>query len=232
MATPPRVRRTDPVPTRTVRLRVGRMLFDVETPVVEGRFVSYLREPSTDAPGLVLTDDGIVYLVHPDGTRTPLTGGGGGPTVGTFGCGMTVGDVLGSIGSLESHGAMIVRAEDEALEGDFSTVLVSPPFVVEDGSNGVVGSPFAFVDFLPTDVDDRFDIIAALYVTDLSGANTLFVDANAHTEEGDSNIQIDWSTGIPNIVGDQLSWNDVDSVFSTVNGNVYVAMLRFSGGWD
>lgn len=81
---PERTRRTDPTATRTVRLRRNGILFDVETPVVESRFIPNFRETSTDAPGLVLTDDGTVYLVLPDGSRVALTGGGGGGSWPTF----------------------------------------------------------------------------------------------------------------------------------------------------
>lgn len=51
---------------------------DIETPVVESRLIPNYREVSNDEPGLVLTDDGTIWLVNPDGTRIPLSGGGGG----------------------------------------------------------------------------------------------------------------------------------------------------------
>lgn len=75
---PIRKRRTDPIPTRTVRVRRNGVIFDVEEPTVESRFVAYFGEPTTDAPGLILNSAGDVYLVGPDGTRTQLEGGGGG----------------------------------------------------------------------------------------------------------------------------------------------------------
>jgi hypothetical protein len=46
---------------------------------VERRFETGAREDPSDAPGLVLGDDGIAYLVAPDGTRTPVGGGGSVP---------------------------------------------------------------------------------------------------------------------------------------------------------
>lgn len=74
-----RTSRGDAAATRTVRVQRGGVLMDVETPVVESRLIPNFREPSTDTPGLVLVDDGTVYLILPDGSRTPLDGGSGLP---------------------------------------------------------------------------------------------------------------------------------------------------------
>lgn len=71
-------RRSDPAPTRIVRVRRNGVLFDVEYPTVESRLVPNFREATTDNPGVVLADDGTTYVVLPDGTREPLPGGGGG----------------------------------------------------------------------------------------------------------------------------------------------------------
>lgn len=64
--------------TRVVLVRTAFGLMEIDTPTVETRFTGTFRDPTTDVPGLVMTDDGIVYLVLPDGTRVALTGGGGG----------------------------------------------------------------------------------------------------------------------------------------------------------
>jgi hypothetical protein len=66
------------VGTRTVRLMQAGTVFEIDTPVVESRYLGNYREPSTDLPGIVQTDDGLVYLIAPDGTRTLLGSGGGG----------------------------------------------------------------------------------------------------------------------------------------------------------
>jgi hypothetical protein len=67
---------SQPTATRPVRMRLGQgMVAEVDTPIVESRWLVNYREPSTDAPGLVQTDDGLVYLVSPDGTRALLGGG-------------------------------------------------------------------------------------------------------------------------------------------------------------
>lgn len=41
------------------------------------RFLTGFRETETNQPGLELNEDGTVDLVNPDGSRTPLAGGGG-----------------------------------------------------------------------------------------------------------------------------------------------------------
>lgn len=47
-------------------------------PPMERRFVTGFRQVDRDAPGLVLENDGTVWLVNPGGSRTQLPGGGGG----------------------------------------------------------------------------------------------------------------------------------------------------------
>lgn len=66
------------VGTRVVRLMQAGTIFEIETPVVESRYLGNYREPSTDLPGIVQTDDGLVYLINPDGTRSLLGGGAAG----------------------------------------------------------------------------------------------------------------------------------------------------------
>lgn len=70
-------RAAQPKATRSVTMIRQGARFEVDIPVVESRFLVNFREPSTDVPGLVQTDDGIVYLVLPDGTRQALSEGGG-----------------------------------------------------------------------------------------------------------------------------------------------------------
>lgn len=64
-----------PEETRVVRVRRGHVIYDVDMPTVESRLIPNFREPTSDNPGLVLADDGVVYLIEPDGTRVPLSGG-------------------------------------------------------------------------------------------------------------------------------------------------------------
>lgn len=42
------------------------------------RFATKFRSADTNEPGLVMEDDGTVWLVNPGGSRTQLPGGGGG----------------------------------------------------------------------------------------------------------------------------------------------------------
>lgn len=46
--------------------------------VIEQRFLAGFAEEATDDPGLVLGQDGVVYVVLPDGSRRPVTGEVGG----------------------------------------------------------------------------------------------------------------------------------------------------------
>lgn len=45
---------------------------------VERRFLTGYELKSTDEPGLVFGEDGTIWIVAPDGTRTQIEGGGGG----------------------------------------------------------------------------------------------------------------------------------------------------------
>jgi hypothetical protein len=88
---------------RVVRVRVGERVVLVETPTVETRFTGTYRDPSTDVPGLVMTDDGVCYLVNPDGTRSPVgTGGGSLPTGWTE---------SGDPANVNTHGGFIIGSD-------------------------------------------------------------------------------------------------------------------------
>lgn len=120
----------EPTFTRPVMVRMGAGLMEVETPVVEARWLVNFREPSTDKPGLVQTDDGLVYLVSPDGTRALLGGGGSGlPPQ------WTTDDLTGGVTGA-GDGTSPVLFLQGGFDGDGETLEVRYP----NGSQGIIVS--------------------------------------------------------------------------------------------
>ncbi len=122
-------------PMRVVRLVGVEGLMEVETPTVEGRFLVSYREPSTDDPGLVQTDDGKVYVVLPDGTRVQVTGGGGGGS-------QTLAQVLEAGGDPEGN-PVTGLLDIELGEGVAGLYLLAETFA----GQGIQGGPDGFVVF-------------------------------------------------------------------------------------
>lgn len=83
------------------------------------RFATKFRSADTDDPGLVMEDDGTVWLVNPDGTRTQLPGGGSGNDVVTDDIWNAKGDVAVATGP-DAAVALPVGADGEILTADSS----------------------------------------------------------------------------------------------------------------
>lgn len=79
--------------------------------VGERRFLTGFRQVDTNSPGLVLEDDGTVWLVNPGGSRTQLPGGEGGCAY--FACDLEAGtatvDAPDSISITAPEAAMVAR---------------------------------------------------------------------------------------------------------------------------
>lgn len=106
------------------------------------RFLTGYRGRDTNEPGLVMKDDGTVWLVNPDGTRAQLLGSGGGlamPDVDyvvlefeeTPGAGTYTASVSLPAGALIVSEAYVTKAAWDADTAEMDTGVTSNPEAIE-----------------------------------------------------------------------------------------------------
>lgn len=78
----------------------------------ERRFQTGFRTVDRDDPGLIQEDDGTVWLVNPDGTRTQLPGGGGGGGCAYFSC-----DTGAGVATVDPPNSLVAESQGVLLSG-------------------------------------------------------------------------------------------------------------------
>lgn len=131
----------------------------------ERRFTTSARQVDTDVPGLVLEDDGTVWKVAADGTRTEVGSGGGGETGPT--------GPTGPSGSAGATGASAATPVQATYSGNGNNV-----------TNGATGQ--ATVDSLESGIEllDRSDVSNPTFLTAGTYAITVGIRSNADLTAG------------------------------------------------
>lgn len=122
-------------------------------------------------------------------------------------------------------------ASTDGAPGQLGTALTTIPVVVAAmGTVATVGPDF-IVTVIPVDVD-ILDVEATLYVTDLTGTNSIEVDLSGSTTAGDTSLTLPWTGAVSTtIAGTDLAWDGTNVVTSTAGG-IFVASLVIQVFWD
>jgi hypothetical protein len=115
-----------------------------------------------------------------------------------------------------------------ALTGVVEASIGIPPYKVGVGDAPFVLGIAQFVG-IPVSTDD-FDGVYKAFVTDLTGTNTLSLQANASTTAGDTTLSLDPTGATPTITGTDLSY--ATGIVTSAAGGVYSILVTVTGSWD
>lgn len=122
---------------------------------LESRYAPGFQKEATDAPGIILDNDGLLWGVRPDGTRYQLEGGGGGCVYLTC---------ASEVAELRTAQSLIVGEN----AGDGATASLS--------TIDQVGSTRTYVEGIVSDTDDSSQLSIGAQDTDAQGVASIFAE--------------------------------------------------------
>jgi hypothetical protein len=139
---------------------------------VERRFSASFREADRDDPGLVMEDDGTIWLVNPDGTRAQLGGSAGSVLVGAM------------VGFTQTF-----DGTDSGVGGPGEDLIFGRVYDTDDFFNGVQPD-YATELIIPEGLEGVYQLGAVLYVNqDPGGTDEAAFILDERSDSGDFNVR-------------------------------------------
>lgn len=180
---------------------------------------------ATDYPIEITDPDGSVRLAGlADFTDQDNQPGGPPPTA------IESGLNFGTQPSYRIAGVVSVDLANVIKDGGLSAT--SPPQVI--GAASAVCSVLGIQVCNVPDISDVLDVAGNLFVTDLTGTNTLAVQATGShsTPIGPDGFEVDWTGTSATITGVDLSWDDTTGTVTSTAGGVFAGSLAIQCGGD
>ncbi len=196
---------------------------------LERRFTTSFRGTDDSTPGLILKDDGTVWLVNPDESETQLPGGGG--------AALSAAIIAGSINSTVTgipQGQINQPYPTDPVSfvyGNINAQTICGPAVL--AAAGFFLCSAVAVSAIDT-TNAPYTIVADFFAWDAAGANVIHVQGTAQASAGAPGDGANISHGdlsAVNTIGSDLSYNSTNGHIISAAGGTYSGKLAITGIW-
>ena len=197
--------------------------------MLERRFTTAFRGEDASAPGLILKDDGTVWLVNPDASETQLPGGGGAGSAAI---------IAGSLNPEVPGFQQIIFAIPFPVDpvaftlGAFQNTWTIPAFTYAPGLIALLSNPA--ISQIDTS-NDPYDISVAYFFFNADSSQYLHLVGSAQANAGIPGDSASISRATVSVAathGGDLSYDTVTGQVNSAAGGTFGMAMQMNGSWD